>query len=58
MNVLLLDILDGKSIGSEDGKSRLGEDGKSFRFVDGKSFFLGGLRMASPWAEDGKSFGS
>ena len=31
---------------------------KSFGFVDGKSFFLGGLRMASPWAEDGKSFGS
>ena len=58
MNVLLLDIVDGKSIGSEDGKSRPGEDGKSFGFVDGKSFFWGGLRMASPWAEDGKSFGS
>ena len=44
MNVLLLDIVDGKSIGSEDGKSRPGEDGKSFGFVDGKS-----------WLEDGKS---
>ena len=55
MNVLLLDIVDDKSIGSEDGKSRPGEDGKSFGFVGGKSFFFWvcgwqvlGLRMASP----------
>ncbi len=66
MDVLVLESVDDKSIGSEDGKSRPGEDGKSFGFVDGKSWLedgksparLFGLRMANPLAEDGKSFGA
>ena len=41
MDVLLLDIVDDKSIGSEDGKSRPCEDGKSL-FEDGESSSVDG----------------